>query len=358
MRHAVRLMAMVLLVLCRNTGVFAQETTKAEEPREWWDSGRWRRPVPNPDARKLGLIQVKENKFVNPEGETVLFRGLAISDPDKLADQGHWSKEHFEKVKEMGAMLVRIPVHPVAWRDRTPEKYLELLDQAVAWCTELEMYIIIDWHSIGNLEMEIFQHPMYDTTKKETYSFWRMIAGHFNGHNTVAFYELFNEPSVGHGRFGRMSWSEWKKINEDIIHLIRAFDKETIPLVAGLDWAYDLAPIRREPIEADGIGYVTHPYAMKRKPPWPGKWEENFGFAAETYPVIATEFGFRLREGEEINEEHYGPIIIKYLEGRGISWIAWVYDPQWGPPMLKSWDAYELTGSGEFFKKAMHGEVD
>ena len=60
---------------------------------------------------------------------------------------------------------MRIPVHPVAWRGRTPAKYLQLLDQAVQWCTDLHMYVIIDWHSIGNLKMELFQDPMYDTTQ-------------------------------------------------------------------------------------------------------------------------------------------------------------------------------------------------
>jgi hypothetical protein len=30
------------------------------------------------------------------------------------------------------------------------------------------MYIIIDWHSIGYLPVELFQHSMYDTTMKET----------------------------------------------------------------------------------------------------------------------------------------------------------------------------------------------
>ena len=79
--------------------------------------------------------------------------------------QGHWSKDHFVKVKEMGAKLVRIPVHPVAWRERTPAEYIKLLDQAVGWCTELEMYVILDWHTIGNLETEVFQDPMYETTK-------------------------------------------------------------------------------------------------------------------------------------------------------------------------------------------------
>jgi hypothetical protein len=48
----------------------------------------------------------------------------------------HGGRNH-EKVKEMGAMVVRIPVHPVAWRERTPREYLKLLEQAVEWCTEL-----------------------------------------------------------------------------------------------------------------------------------------------------------------------------------------------------------------------------
>jgi len=182
----------------------------------------------------MPLVQVHGNKFVTETGDTLLFRGLSISDPDKIEHEGRWNKNHFEKVKDMGAMLVRIPVHPVAWRERTPEKYLELLDQAVEWCTDLKMYIIIDWHSIGNLNMELFQNPMYDTTKKETYEFWRTIVSHFRGHNTVAFYEIFNEPTIHRGQLGSMTWPEWKKINEDIISLIRAYDSEPIPLVAGL----------------------------------------------------------------------------------------------------------------------------
>ncbi len=335
----------------------AQPDQAEKKSDEWWAAGRWQRPKPNPQARLLPLIQVKGNKFVNSKGDTVLFRGLAISDPDKLESQGQWNKMLFEKVREMGAMLVRIPIHPVAWRNRTPEKYLALLDQAVEWCTGLELYIIIDWHSIGNLQMELFQHRMYDTTKKETYEFWRSIAGHFRGHNTVAFYEVFNEPTTFNGLLGNMSWTEWKKINEDIIDLIRAYDNEKIPLVAGFDWAYDLTPLRYDPIDKNNIAYVTHPYAMKRSQPWEPKWEEDFGFAADRYPVVATEFGFRLDEGKEVGEDDYGQRIIRYLEGRGISWLCWVFDPEWHPSMLKSWDSYELTGCGMFFKKALHGKI-
>ncbi|HMB95720.1 MAG TPA: cellulase family glycosylhydrolase [Tepidisphaeraceae bacterium] len=330
----------------------------APSTQPWWQGGGggFRRPTTNPDATKLPLISVKGNHFVDPQGNVVLFRGLSISDPDKIDGQGHWNKEHFEHIKEMGATIVRIPVHPAAWRGRGPENYMKLLDQAVQWCTDLGIYVDIDWHSIGNLKMELFQNPMYETSQKETYDFWRTIARHFNGNNTVAFYELFNEQTTFRGTLGNITWHDWKEINENMIKLIRATDKEKIELVAGFDWAYDLTPLREEPIAAEGIGYVTHPYANKRPRPWEPKWEEDFGFAASNYPIIATEIGFGVRNGETINDDHYGNLITRYLEGRGISWVAWVYDPQWGPQMLKSWD-YDLTGSGEFFKEAMHREV-
>lgn len=337
---------------------FCVQSIMAQDSRPWFQDGSFRRPIPNIKARILPLVIVKGNKFVNPKGDTILFRGLSISDPDKIERQGHWTKSHFEKVKETGAAIVRIPVHPVAWRERTPEKYLQLLDQAVEWCTDLGMYIMIDWHSIGNLEMELFQNPMYNTSKQETYQFWRSIAQHFSGNNTIAFYEIFNEPTTYRGQLGSISWSEWKKINENIISLIRSYDKETIPLVAGFDWAYDLTPIINEPVNAKGIGYVSHPYENKRSQPWEPKWEENFGFAAREFPVVVTEFGFGVRPGQTIGKDHYGNKIINYLEGKGISWLCWIYDPEWGPNMLKSWDTYELTESGKFFKQALHGELD
>ena len=291
---------------------------------------------------------------MNPAGETVLFRGLSVADPDKLAGQGRWNRELFAAVKDMGANLVRLPVHPAAWRGRTPAEYLKLLDQAVDWCTELGIYVIIDWHSIGNLKSGMFQAPMYDTSAAETLAFWRTIARHFQGHNTVAFYELFNEPTHFNGMLGRMTWTEWRELNEEMIGVIRFWDKETIPLVAGFDWAYDLDHIRYEPVRADGIGYVTHPYANKRSQPWEPKWEENFAFAAGRYPLIATEWGFNLKPDEVVDDNHYGNRLTRFLEQHGISWTAWVFDAEWGPRMLQSHDGFVLNGFGEFVKEALH----
>jgi endoglucanase len=332
-----------------------QPAPAAKRIHEWWHEAYVAsRPLKSPNAKKLPLLSVRGNRFVDPQGNPVLIRGLAISDPDKVEAQGHWNREHFVKVQETGARLVRLPVHPIAWRERTPAAYLKLLDQAVEWCTELGMYVMIDWHSIGNLKSGLFQDPMYETSLAETNFFWKTVAAHFAGHNTPAFYEFFNEPTTFSDQLGPMAWEDWKRINEDLVALVRAYDREKIPLVAGFDWAYDLTPLRMSPIAAEGIGYTTHPYSHKRSKPWEPKWEEDFGFAAGRYPVLATEFGLM---GRQDREGGYGPSIIKYLEGRGIGWVGWVFDPEWGPPLLRSWDTYALTEAGEFFRDALQGKL-
>ena len=37
--------------------------------------------------------------------------------------------------------------------------------------------------------------------------------------------------------------------------------------------------------------------------------------------------------------------------------MCWIYDPQWWPQLLKSWH-YDLTPKGDFFNKAMNGELE
>jgi len=342
----------IVSVLMFAMPLMAQAPAASSKLGGWWNEKGAGTNRYTTDAQKLPLISVKGNKFVDPQGNTILFRGLSISDPDKLASQGHWNREHFVRVQEMGAKVVRIPVHPAAWRGRTPAEYLKLLDQAVGWCTELNMYIMLDWHTIGNLTTGLFQDPMYETTLQDTYNFWRIAARHYAGHNTIAFWELFNEPTTYRGELGPVIWNDWKHICENEISIIRAYNPQAIALVAGFDWAYDLTPIREAPINAPNIGYVTHPYEFKRPQPWEPKWELDFGFAKDTYPVVATEFG-----GAEAGPpDSYGPSIIRYLESKGISWLVWCFDPEWGPSLIKDWN-YTLTPAGEFAKNIMTGVI-
>jgi endoglucanase len=305
----------------------------------------------------LPRIRVEGNRFVDEEGNTRVFRGLALSDPFHLDRQGQWTRAYFEAAERWNADVVRIPVHPVWWREAGAEQYFEWLDRGVEWATELGLYVIIDWHTIGNPLTGVPHRPLYLTTREETYYFWHLVASRYRGHPTVAFYELFNEPSNAEGAMGRLPWRDYKIYIEGIIDMLYAIDDEVIPLVAGFDWAYSLEHVRNDPIDFPGIAYVSHPYPQKREEPWQAQWEADWGYVADTYPVFVTEFGFMAADAPGahipvIADERYGKAVTDYMAKKGISWTAWVFDPRWSPQLISDWD-YTPTMQGTFFKSVL-----
>lgn len=307
--------------------------------------------------QSLSRIKVEGNSFVKTDGSSIIFKGLNTSDPDRLFRSGHWTKAYFEEMKDWGANIVRFPVHPRAWREQGEQNYLQILDMGIRWAEELGMYVIIDWHSIGNLRSELFQSPGYETNRKETLEFWRTMAKRYKDNPTVAFFELYNEPTTYNGQLGVCSWQQWKEIVEEMIVVIRAHGCQTVPLVAGFNWAYDLTAAGEDPIDAEGIGYVSHPYPQKRDKPWEAKWTADWGFMAEKYPLILTEIGFcgpddRGAHIPVISDESYGDAITAYCADKGISYVVWVFDPQWSPMLFSDWD-YTPTRQGKYFKKAL-----
>lgn len=310
-----------------------------------------------PAQSSLSRLKVEGNKFVNEQNETLVFRGYNTSDPDKLVYDGQWNKSYFEEIRAWGGNIVRFPVHPAAWKRQGKNNYQRILDQGIRWAGETGLYVIIDWHSIGNLKSGLFQNDSYETTLKETFEFWRAMAIRYKDNPVVAFFELYNEPTVYNGQLGVCSWSEWKTINEEMITIIRAHGCKAIPLVAGFNWAYDLTVIKDEPVNAPGIAYVSHPYPQKREKPWEAKWTADWGFAAEKYPLILTEIGFCGPEEAGahipvISDESYGDAIVKYCQERGISFVAWVFDANWAPRMFSDWK-FTPTRQGKYFREVL-----
>ena len=188
--------------------------------------------APSPDiadrSEALPALRVDGNRFVNDGGQTVVLRGVSFSDPDRLESAGHWNREYFQAARDWNANVVRFPVHPGRLRDRGEEEYLRLLDQGVQWATELGMYVIIDWHSIGSLQAERFTRESYETTRQETRHFWETIARRYAGNSTVAFYELFNEPTTDGGRAIEgeivISGKFWSRLTPEMQEMVRTAD--------------------------------------------------------------------------------------------------------------------------------------
>lgn len=350
-----------LSLLCITTLAHAQAEDPVSSDRKIYDKiGRF---DSSQLKQKQDFIRVKGNKFVDEKDKTFIFRGVSVADPDKLAKENQWQQSLFQELKAWGVNTIRLPIHPRAWRERGQDEYLKLIDQAIIWANEFNIYLIIDWHSIGFLATGNYQHPSYFTDKQETLRFWHDIAYRYQGVPTTAVYELFNEPTTLQNPWGKAEWEEWKALNEQMIDVIYAIDKDVIPLVAGFNWAYDLTPVKKDPINRKGIAYASHPYPQKEQPEPATKenffrlWDEKWGFASKKYPLICTELGWVQPGGYGAhipvnNDGSYGPQIIEFMETRNISWTAWVFDPHWSPTMINDWQ-FTPSEQGEFFKNVM-----
>lgn len=305
-------------------------------------------------AAREGWVRVEGNHFVDPQGNELIFRGLCFSDPVKLIGDGQWNEQYFAEAASWGANVVRFAVHPTNLNALGWEETFQAMDQGIAWAKRHGLYVIMDWHSIGNLKEERYMTDMYDTTQEETFRFWRTVAQRYKEEPTVALYELFNEPTVTAEGVGDCSWTEWKQLQERIIDTVRTYNPKAVCLCAGFNWAYDLTPVAQEPVDRPNVAYVSHPYPMKRDQPWEEQWEQDFGFVADTYPVICTEIGFCLADEPGahipvISTEVYGEHITRYLAQKGISFTVWCFDPQWAPMLISDWD-FTPTTQGRFFK--------
>ena len=299
-------------------------------------------------------VKVEGNKFIGPDGNELVFRGFCLADPVKLVREGKWNERLFAEAAGWGANVVRFAVHPSNLNSLGWEETFAAMDQGIEWAKQHGMYVIMDWHSIGNLKEERFTSPMYNTTWDETLKFWSTVAERYKDEPVVALYELFNEPTVTAPGVGGCTWTEWKGMQERIIDTIRAINPRAVCLCAGFNWAYDLTQVATEPIDRPNIAYVSHPYPMKRSEPWEAQWEEDFGYVADTYPVICTEIGYCLADepGAHIpvmSTDVYGEHITEYFEKKGISFTVWCFDTNWAPMLISDWD-FTPTTSGRFFK--------
>jgi endoglucanase len=312
-------------------------------------------------AASLPPLHVDGSRIADADGATVVLKGLALADPDQLDRDGHWDAEYFQQARSWGAQVVRIPVHPRYWRERGPAGYLALLDLGVTWAEEQGMYVVIDWHSIGDPVAEVYDQSwgIYPTSQAETRSFWRIIAAHYKADPGVAFYELFNETTswTSAGSTGT-TWTQWRLLAESLIDVIRAQDAPAVCIVGGLDWSYDLSPVGADPVQRDGVAYSVHPYPSKRGEVAEAAWQADFGYLTATRPVFATEFGFDANPAETVayaTAAGYGTHITDFFAARGISWTVWVFHPTWTPSLLSDWSYTPASPQGVFFEDLLRG---
>lgn len=159
-------------------------------------------PSPTPHPPDFSRLQVVGNKIVNEDGEIVVLRGLGIAEMIYLATGTYdvpWNEELFRTVHDWGSTVIRVPVAPVRFF-QDEERGLELLDQAIEWAGKYGMYVIINFNAFGFPPTGFLadSNSVELASNVDTIRFWQVVSARYAGNNTVAFYEIINEPAI-HG---------------------------------------------------------------------------------------------------------------------------------------------------------------
>lgn len=196
------------------------------------------------DAQKDGYIYIKDQRFLDPSGQEMIFHGLNLVNKNPEENYlGPKDKEAIEKIRSWGFNCVRLGV---IWDGLEPEPgifdedYLRGLDDRIRWAAENDLYVLLDMHqdlysvlySDGAPEWatlpgdqphvtgEIWSQSYFISPAVQTafdnfwknapapdgtgiqdhfIDAWRQVAERYKDQNHVIGYDLMNEPFMGSG---------------------------------------------------------------------------------------------------------------------------------------------------------------
>jgi hypothetical protein len=300
-------------------------------------------------------LRVSHGKLLDGDGRQVVLQGLGLGAIYSAKGLGRWNEAYFADARAWGAEMVRVPVFPFTFTyDR--EQTLRDLDDAVAWCEQQSLYLIIDYHVMGNVSAGQLLGEEH-ITWEDAADFWATVAARYADRPTVAFAEIYNEPASLDPIAG-WDWSDWRQHADALVAVLRASAPKVIPVVAGLDFAYDFSASGDQPFLDPDIALSAHPYPGKARVSRPAAWDANFGYLSNRYPIILTEIGFD-PDGESgyRDDLSYGRAIVGYAAERQMSWTAFVFfnEAGWPMPLFADWETLTPTLSGQFFKDVLAG---
>ena len=282
----------------------------------------------------------------DPQGNNVVLRGVSLVDVSVANSRPRnaitLTNTLTDNAAGWYARVVRFPVYPNAidgqpgWSANPDNYFNNHLDPAIQNCISKQIYCIIDWHYISD-----YTSSTIDTT---TRAFWSYVAPRYANTPNVIF-ELYNEP------INPDNWSTWKATAQPWVNLIRSFAPNNLILIGGPRWSQNLSNAASDPFVGSNLVYVAHLY-----PEHGGQstWDSWFGNAANSVPFFITEWGWQ--QGGALptsgTQSGYGVPFSSYMESKGLSWTAWVFDQYWQPVMFDT--NYNLLGGenymGQFTK--------
>ncbi len=226
------------------------------------------------------------------------------------------------------------------------------VNDSVAACIELGMYVIVDWHVLSDHD------PSLHT--EEAVEFFTDAARRW-GDTPNVIYEICNEPNGS-----EVTWSgNIKPYAETVIAAIRAIDPDNLILVGTPTWSQDVDIAAEDPLDmGPNIMYSLHFYAGSHGKELRAKAEKALNAGL---PLFVTEWGTTLNTGGgDIFPKESGEWL-RWMQKRNISWANWSLNNKGEASSLLKynadrdakgrWPLSDLSPSGIFIRNVLRNEM-
>ncbi len=291
----------------------------------------------------IGQLSVKGADLVGADGNPVQLRGVSthgIQWFPKFAN-----KEVFRYLRdEWNINTIRLAMYSgesEGYTSSTKAGIEQTVQNAVDYCIELDMYVIIDWHVLADQSPQV--------RKADALRFFEYMSEKYADYPNVI-YEICNEPN------GYASWSgDVKPYAEEVIPVIRNNDPDSVIIVGTTTWSQDIDKALADPLKYDNIMYALHYYATTHTDWLRDRVKDCY---SKGLPIFVSEFGNCDASGNGANNLTEARKWLELLDSLNISYMNWsLCDKSESASLLApgasatgGWTDNDLTENGRFMR--------
>ncbi|MDE6750075.1 MAG: cellulase family glycosylhydrolase [Lachnospiraceae bacterium] len=256
-----------------------------------------------------GALHVEETQLTDSHGNAIQLKGISTHGLAWFPE--YVNEDCFRQFKqEWNVNVIRLAMYTAEYggycSGGDKEALKKLVKSGVEYATALDMYVIIDWHILSD------NNP--NTYINEAKEFFKDMAKTYAGNNNVL-YEICNEPNGG------TSWNDIKSYAEQVIPVIRSYDKDAVIIVGTPNWSQEVDKAVDNPItDYDNIMYALHFYAATHT----DSLRNTMTAAIDAgLPVFVSEYGICDASGSGAIDENQANQWINTMDAYGVSYVAW-----------------------------------
>ena len=290
---------------------------------------------------KHGQLTVSGQKLTDRNGNEVILRG--VSTHGIAWHPEYVSLEAFRTLRDVwGCNCVRAAMYTHEYHgyctDGDKKALYGLICKAVNAAAELGMYIIVDWHVLGEEDPMIYAD--------EAVRFFAQLSRKYAACGNVL-YEICNEPN------GDTSWETIHRYADMVIPAIRQHAQKAVVLIGTPDWCQQIDAPLDDPVECSNIMYTLHFYADTHRDHIRRKAERALDGGL---PVFVSEFNITDAYGSGPVNYEEGEKWLELINAHGLSAVCWSLSASMQSSSLikngckkrSGWTVEELSATGRW----------